>query len=196
MASKASIDPQVARLAALRFSARQVTKATQITGDMLTNMITKVKPILCSDSAGQGRARQYCLIDIYHIALLASVTRLTGKAMWSARSLDYLTLIPYPAVAQTLPVQPGPDLDARRKALCADISLSHPLFWTRDLETKPWFLFAEHAHVSSGLFGLRVADATTMNPMAWAFEGLYLNATWVLAEVDRRLLNSLQGEEG
>ncbi len=65
---------------------------------MLENFALKAGLVLCSRSPGRGRARQYCLIDVYQIRIMAELVALTGNARWSARALnDYLGQVFVPA---------------------------------------------------------------------------------------------------
>ena len=73
-----------------RFSANDVTRATGISQSRLTNILSKYPLILCSDSPGQGRPRQFCLIDAYQIAIMAKLVELTGDVGFAAHNSNYL----------------------------------------------------------------------------------------------------------
>ena len=75
-----------------RFPARAVMHAAEVNQDALTNYHTKYKldASLCSETAGQGRARRYCLADVYTVALLRALSQLSGSVKWAAMAVDYL----------------------------------------------------------------------------------------------------------
>lgn len=76
-----------------RYTAAQVMRATGINSHTLTNYLSKSDILLCSESPGQGRARQFCLIDVYQLGMLRLLSAVTGNVAWSTRALDYLLFV-------------------------------------------------------------------------------------------------------
>ena len=58
-----------------RFLADTVCEVARIDGDTLTNYTRKTDLRLCSESR-QGRPRQFCLVDVYQLVLMAELTNI------------------------------------------------------------------------------------------------------------------------
>ena len=182
----------VVTLAQRTFSAADVMTAADVTADQLDLFQRKAGLVLCSDPPGRGRARRFCLLDVYLVTLMGRLTRLTGSQSWSAASLGYAVYPPFPATMQGSPLHRGADLDQRRADLCADIRAAHPLFWTRSWHSQPWIVFAEDSHVSKGIFGVEVANVADLDALVHRREGYFLNVTRLLDAVDKRLLSTVE----
>lgn len=71
------------------FSASVLLAAVGMTAHTHGNYISKSPLELCSPPTGQGRARRYCLIDVYQIALLDILATMTGQVAFCAEVLNY-----------------------------------------------------------------------------------------------------------
>lgn len=162
-----------------RFPAAAVLSAAGITGDTLTNYLTKTPLELFSRTAGQGRARQFCLIDVYQIALLATFAHLTSKVQVIARYLN------------DLPWQDAPfnsDESKLRRDFCENVSTAAKVYHHRG-EHDPMFVYSD-----SLLLELHAG----LNPFVHdrLFRaGIVINATTIFSGVDVRLAEHLQREE-
>ncbi len=182
------MDETVSWLAARTFAAGDLIAAAEITPDMLDLWQRKAGLQLATEPPGRGRARRFCLLDVYLVALMSRLTRLTGSQVWSARSLNYLAYAPFPVTMQGQPLELGPHLDTRRTNLVMDIGEAHELFWTRSWHSRPWALFAEDSHVDAGIYGMEVANVSDLDALVHRREGYFINATRRLHEVDQRLV--------
>ena len=185
------MDETVARLAVRTFTAGELIAAAEVTPDNLDIWQRKAGLQLATEPPGRGRARRFCLLDVYLVALMSRLTRLTGSQVWSARSLDYLVYAPFPATMQGQPMHRGPGLDTRRTDLVMDIGQAHELFWTRSWHSRPWVLFVEDSHVDTGIYGMEVANVADLDALIHRREGYFLNATRRLHEVDQHLVAML-----
>lgn len=75
-----------------RFSARALMHATRINQNTLTNYHTKygLDEALCSESAGQGRRRAYCYVDVLSTGLVPPLARLSGSVSWAVQAVGDL----------------------------------------------------------------------------------------------------------
>lgn len=207
---KFEIDPAVARLAQMRFSAQNIIAATGSTDDVLTNFLTKAKPILCSESPGRGRAREYCLIDAYQFALWTRLTQLTRKANWSARALESLLFEKVSDSdienAEEVPTANSgwrleatrPDDERReqvnhlRGQFCANIASAPPLYWSRPgYGVRPTFyIVVDPIDIEAGRYGIHlVLGDDGIGRSSFGRDGIFIHATALLKRVDDCLLN-------
>ncbi len=207
MIDATKIDKRVKDLAGRTYSADEVIAACGITGDMLTNYLSKSGIELCSESPGRGRSRQFCLIDVYLIALLSRLGAKTRNVKWTASALNYLTFGPVFSAAmeeaRTI-AQPNGSFrrettmskaevaarkDHRRGQLCADITRSHHAFWTRDYpELAGTFIaFADEMAIQTN-GPLEIVTPDKAGHLISVSEGVYLNVTSTLRIVDAALI--------
>jgi hypothetical protein len=179
-----ALDPIVRQLALQTFSAKDVCTGANIAPDVLTNILSKRRPILFSSSAGQGRARRYCLLDVYQISLIDAFTKLTSKAQWSA---DAVGLIPFEEIADYQ------NLDRLRAELRADICKAHDLYWTPRVRSESWLISADDYDVNAGLvhqLAIIRADKPIRDAM-FIRRGYFINATKILQDADERLMKAV-----
>lgn len=188
-----------------RYSAAQLVGATEISGDVLTNYLSKTDLRLCSESSGRGRARQFCLIDVYLVALMARLTHLTGKAKWSALALNSFLFSEVDGqsfVAHKQNRAPPNDQDDERYAdqlaakFCIDIGRAPEPFWYRE-SLNPWFFFAESSNIASDTPFISAEQLKTIDIDAQCVggdrqlhslhEGVFLNTTRLFWRIDIRL---------
>jgi hypothetical protein len=196
------VNTTVAKLSGTAFTAAQIVDALQITPDILTNILTKVRPVLCTDSEGQGRARAFCLADVYIVAILDALTKLTGKAAWAAGSLARLAFVdiayekagPLERSAMGRPLRRSlkeakQDFQERRKRFGADVTVGHQMFWTREPEVSgTWVIFADLWSVQNLDLTFEVIEADrAVSLLRLSSRGFYLNVTHLLQGVDQRL---------
>src|SRR5687768_1718002 len=134
-------DPTVSSLAHHSFPARAVANAAGISGDVLTNYLTKSGLELCSVSRGQGKPRDFLLIDVYQIALMARLVRYVGRVSECAKALNNLLFERPSDDAWLLSDEFIFHQVQRVMALARDVSAAHPVYWTRHL-SNPWFIRA------------------------------------------------------
>lgn len=79
-----------------RFSAAEIVNAAadsaHMTQHTLTNLLTKSDLLLCSDSEGKGKARQFCLVDVYQLVVTAKLAELTGNVRRAAEAANFMLL--------------------------------------------------------------------------------------------------------
>lgn len=198
-------DDNVATLSNFRFSAHDVCAAVGISGDVLTNYLTKTRVVLSSASPGRGRQREFCLIDVYQLALLADLVRLTRDAPWSARALECLifqgNLFTHSASEEVSATLWGRWQDQKPRPpvnLCAEILHAHPMFWSRPTN-RNWLVFGEFEDVATQVHRLSLIQAGSASFLTFQRMGVFFNATKRLADVDGALLEILNrsqfGEE-
>lgn len=166
-----------------------------ITYDAFTNYLRS--PLLfASQSAGRGKARKYPLIDVYQVAILAELSKLTGKLSWSAEALNYAILIEAEAKYLFAPSDiETPSIENIHRTRLDELSMSifsapRPYF-CRDF-AKPYFIFAKKLDIALGrsvIEGGRKTDFGVLDPTDEG--GVYLNMTSILRTVDRRLSEAL-----
>ena len=184
----------------MRFPASTVCKAAGVTSSMLENFALKAGLVLCSRSPGRGHARQYCLIDVYQIRIMAELVALTGNARWSARALnDYLGQVFVPARIgairigfSTLGWSGAPEIRNQFKDLCLNPDRAPPAYLER-IPFSPWLLWTSKRCVdqSEGQLTELRAEAFLEN-LAFENAGYFVNVSRLLDEVDRRLLDAMQ----
>ncbi|MGU9978771.1 hypothetical protein ACJ4V0_01900 [Phreatobacter sp. HK31-P] len=169
------LDSTVEHLATRTYSAGEVIHACDITGDMLTNYISKSGIELCSPAPGRGRSRQFCLIDVYLIALLSRLGAITRNVKWTAQALNWLT-------------------SPCRSLLATDIQAAEPLFWTRAFPESAGTYIALADQLDIEMNGpLRIITAEKAAALVQASFGSYLNLTITLGQVDKRLTDFING---
>ena len=184
----------------MRFPASTVCKAAEVTSSMLENFALKAGLVLCSQSPGRGRARQYCLIDVYQIRIMAELVALTGNARWSARALnDYLGQVFVPARIgaikigfSTLGWSGAPDIRNQFEDLCVNPDRAPPLYLER-VPFSPWLLWTSKRCVdrSEGQL-IELRGEVLLENLAFENSGYLVNVSRLLDEVDRRLLDAMQ----
>lgn len=186
----------VENLAGRRFTARETADAAGISGDVLTNYLVKARVALSSASPGRGRPREYCLADVYQIALLTDLVRLTRDVEWSARALEAFSF-----EGEFFVHSAGQDLSdtpwahwreqkpRHRPDLCAHIGEAHPLFWSRPV-SQNWFVLAELDNVVAQHPRLSIIQAGAASFLNFQRLGFFLNVTKRLSQVDTALTAS------
>ncbi|WP_426954110.1 hypothetical protein [Muricoccus radiodurans] len=193
-----------------QFPAAVVERAAEIDSDSLANFINKSPLDLCSRSPGRGRARQFCLVDVYQLAFLARLVRITSRVESAARCLNFMlwqtsisdtmrgvadkvqgkeaSWLDRLAIAAAEPF----DADAARRSYCEDVRRASPLYHYRN-ENDPFFIYSDIAGRS---FQAGPNPALT-NPRYQG--GILLNATFLLNSVDQTLaehIKRLEDERG
>ena len=184
----------------MSFPASTVCKAAEVTSSMLENFALKAGLVLCSRSPGRGRARQYCLIDVYQIRIMAELVALTGNARWSARALnDYLGQVFVPARIgaikigfSTLGWSGAPEIRNQFEDLCVNPDRAPPAYLER-IPFSPWLLWTSKRCVdqSEGQL-IELRGEVLLENLAFENSGYFVNVSRLLDEVDRRLLDAIQ----
>jgi hypothetical protein len=198
-------DALLDRLNGRRFTAGDLMYAAEIDGHTLTNYLTKTRLQLCSKSSGQGRARQFCLVDVYQITLLSRLVSITKNAIWSADALNWLLFgnIPAPTGKLLMPSPSPQDIQALvflglppelgekfRSLVCVNIRNADKVYWHRD-SGDPHFFIGSDRDIKSGTTNrLVIARRGAFADMH--FGGAVLNLTNCLAWVDRRLAEATE----
>lgn len=160
----------------------------------LTNYITKSELDLCSPPSGQGRARQFCLIDVYQLVLMAKLARLCGQVFFVARWLNMLLWedVLEQAIAEEIKRQPKgrhwlevlkqsdfPDEIQTKKKWCKNIKTTPKLYHHRD-KKEPIYIYTD-----SLLSGL--SSGSPFTDLLF-HEGVVVNATFALSLADSTLI--------
>ena len=182
----------LAKLEGWRFPASAVMRATGLNPASLSNTLSKTPLILCSESAGQGRARQYCLVDAYQLALMNRLSHLTGRVAWSANVLNRFLFSEIYAEGprDESRVEEWDKTKALKVRFCADIG-SLPAAY-RHRGEQPWFFFASVRNVISDFAHLGCAQWGSDDDrlvMAVLNGGVFVNITYLLESVDADLAN-------
>ena len=191
-----------------RFPAAAVLEAAEIKGPNLNNYLSKTPLELCSRSSGQGKARQFCLIDVYQISLLARLASLTGNVQRIAVELNALLWRDVEeAAAQVAAREPGfvklprlerirrmglapIDEDQHRHRFCADVfnapALYHhrcnlPMTYHHYGDSEPLYIYSDDL-----VLGLRVGPNPAVHDPLFP-DGFIVNVTRLLSGVDLRL---------
>lgn len=189
-ATDALID-RVVRLSGRRYSAADVLATAPASQDRLTNLHQKTDLRLCSESGGQGRARQYCLIDVYQIHLFTTLVRLTGDAKFSAEALNLLMF--EEMEMKVLGAGGGGAWAAKhadfKNSLCDDIKRAPPLYWKRET-FRPVFLYVDVDSRHYGPMALTIVDTSDRqlgSEFLHGFEGLQSISAASIINVTKRL---------
>lgn len=199
------------------YPAQSVIRAISFTPHTLGNFLSKSPLMLCSPKPGQGRAREFCLIDVYQLAILDNLATITGRVDLCAHAVNLLLM----HGEDVNPLQMLPYEDAlterERRWACESIRNSPRLYWER--APKSYSLFFSTYHIRGAFPVLKVEDVSAVfphihsaqvmtdvlgAPRSWLDQtmtverdmssGVVLNLTSILADVDRRLATILQTE--
>jgi hypothetical protein len=161
------------------FTAQHIRDVVSISQTALTNYLTKtdIHRGLCSESLGQGKARVYCLVDVYHLALFSLLMEHTSDASSWAYELNELLLGDYSFISKIVPRDESLEEKLRtyKRQLCQDVTKAHPMYWHR--EGEPVFIWS----------GLRTGFVTagTEHEFKQRFVGgIAVNVTKYLHQVD------------
>ena len=183
-----------------RFPAAAVMRAAGIDQNTLTNYLSKSSLELCSESPGQGRARHYCLVDVYQIALLSKLSRLSGSVAWSAGALNMLLFLEadLKLFAKELIAKATSRRDhehaAYRREVCDRLAAAPEAYSWRDA-TEPYFLYARLENINLNLPSVKCLRRSDFGFMGMSFlGGIVWNMTWSLLEVDNRLIDYIDSE--
>lgn len=177
-----------------RFLAAAVCDAALIDGDTLTNYTRKTDLMLCSKSR-QGRPREFCLVDVYQIVLLAEMTRINRSPKVNALALNNalfsktvwviadLTKIERMEDGYFIPYKGDPAEIASR--FCADILTTPEPYWYRGTKRQ---IFA-----SQYMYGVAINwhDGPPNFDGVFSYSGLVINVTQRLKKADWDLSNAI-----
>jgi len=170
-----------------RFTVDAVLVAAAISEDTLSNYLrSNVGLELCSDSPGRGRSRQFCLVDVYQLALLGAFARLTSRVFFVAKDLNSILLL-----------GPGEMIAAERdrdrrgitddlsdsevwSLFCKDIYRTPRLYHHRDT-AAPLFVYSDPSGISFN------AGPNPFTSDPGFHNGIVVNATYLFAAVDQSL---------
>ncbi|MCH8097872.1 MAG: hypothetical protein IID53_12420 [Proteobacteria bacterium] len=176
-----------------RFLAAAVCKVAGIDGNTLTNFTRKTSLMLCSESR-QGRPREFCLVDVYQLILMAELTRINrspkdnalalnnalfAEAVWSIANLAEMKRTKDGYFIR----DKDPAEMARR--FCADIFTTPEPYWYRDM-TRPIFA-SQNAHGVA----INWHDALPNFDTALNHSGLVINVTLRLKYADSDLIEAI-----
>lgn len=180
-----------------RFSASQVKEAASINEHTLTNLINKSDIILCSERPGQGRARQFCLIDVYQLSLVREMVKATNDVSWSVHNANFV-LFSYASEAYVTRDNPFgsterliSEVDTARAKMCKSIKNAPAEYYTRGkgLNYVAIASFGERFEAgvdvhSSDAWDVQHALSHTPTSIIWSL-------TLIFGTVDRRLMQLL-----
>lgn len=179
-----------------RFPTAAVLRAARLSPMALGNITSKSPLILCSESAGQGRSRQFCLVDVYQLALLVRLTLLTGRWSWSAEACNRLLLPDLyahnPAPEYWPKIAQSPECATARAKLCEDPAANLPALYT-DRGEQPWFVFADERRLTGSIPELNFARADDGDWVLTEILGgcVIFNVTYFLDAVDLELARQM-----
>lgn len=182
-----------------RFTAREVKEAARISSHQLTNILAKSSLQLCSRSPGQGRARAFCLIDIYQIALLAELSAIANNVSWPADQLNHNLFLSARNEAAAAMLYLEIDEETALDAFCNNARNAHPAYAYRSPE-NPYYLIA-----GRGSFLYHLADTDICPPglrfsrkadhdFDYLTSGIFINVTSFLTDIDHNLRRLRQSE--
>ena len=184
---------KIAKLNKHRFSAKQVTIATLISAGQLNNTINKSDLLLCSPRSGQGRAREFCLIDIYQVGLFHVLSRLTGDAQWSASLLNLLLFEEWiDEKVERMPLIRILPPREQRERFCADIKAA-PYFYRVREPHDPLVYYIDHwqIHVKTApLYPIHFSELRLTDPDIYG--GIFINWARYLDRIDDELLKQVE----
>ncbi len=181
------------------FSAADVMKAAGITQHTLTNYLSKTSLELCSTTLGQGRARRYCLIDVYQISLLARLSRLIKSVAWVADALNYLLFVDW-ETREFIKVLNSTgtngveyckdDIAIFKRQLCSSISSAPEPYTNRDL-LNPTFLIISESDVEIDRRVIRYENRDGLGYANLGSPGVAVwSSTQLLSHVDQVLIDT------
>ena len=177
-----------------RFLADTVCKVARIDGDTLTNYTRKTDLRLCSESR-QGRPRQFCLVDVYQLVLMAELTNINrspkvnafalnnalfSEAVWSIADLAKMERT---EDGYFIPYKGDPAEIAPR--FCADILTTPEPYWHRD--TKRQIFASQNAYGAA----INWHEAPPNFDTVLNHSGLVINVTLRLKWADTDLINAI-----
>lgn len=160
-----------------RFTAGDICLAADIEPKTLANYIHKTSVQLASQSRGQGKSREYCLIDVYAMAFFDRIAKRTNDIHLAAKLVNSLL---YDELELDLLDGKGPFTGhpQARKSFCEDIRWAPSYFQHRDVK-NPRYAFQDEQG------GLIVSDRVIVDPLHGT---VVVNLTALLAHVDTVLV--------
>ncbi|MGQ3674018.1 hypothetical protein ACT6QH_00720 [Xanthobacter sp. TB0139] len=176
------------------FTAEQVCIGAKISGDILTNYLRKQGLNLFSPATGQGRARRFCLADVYTTATVAALADLSGKTRYCTASVwRHFALDP---ILQQMGMGEHNDADlpegfeAQADSYINDVIASArngvPAFFWRD-PAKPFLFLLRSTTTYSGEFVSFFQQDLDGDLLKQFGSGIFINLTALFTEVDKRL---------
>lgn len=171
-------DPLVDFLNGKLYTAAEVAAAGGVKANSLVNLLSKSNLELCSQAKGRGKARDFCLIDAYALALMDRLTRTLKDYDLAAENCNEL-LYGECRIALDEGRLPWRTDGELKEGLCGDIYKAHPVFFERDLDRPHYFVgTAENLVVSQDLHTIAQGAET----------GIYVfNLTLIFTTVDLTL---------
>ncbi|GAA0569492.1 hypothetical protein [Caenispirillum bisanense] len=162
-----------------RFSPSELCHAGDLKTMSLPNLLNKSNLELASANPGRGRAREFCLVDVYALVLMDRVVKLLKDYGTAANIVNSFTF----SVARILMMEGklpyGTDHELKQ-AICDSLRLATPEYFQRDL-TRPWYIV-----IRPGEEPLSTKDPLEHIP--YAMNGMIIfNVTLLFAEVDKKL---------
>lgn len=182
------------------FTAEQVCEGAGISGDALTNYLRKQKLQLFSPPTGQGRARRFCLADIYVVATVATLADLSGQTkycsfcVWRHFALDpiFQTMGLSDHDAPALPDGFEAVAEQYLEDVERDTRNGVASFFWRD-KTKPFLIILRSAKTYSGEFVSFFQQDLHGDLLTQFGSGIFVNLTALFTEVDMRLEHAIWG---
>lgn len=181
------------------FSAKQVCAGAAIPEETLTNWLRKQHLEIFSPETGQGRARTFCLADIYMLAVMAEIAGLTGQAKFAVTCVRRWFVVEPLMVRLNLgdgDLPPPKPADADIAAFYDDVvqdarHMSPAAAW-RDGDNAFYLIIARDPNKPGDFVTFCERDARrawfTRTPAA-----AFINLTFLFASVDVRLSDLIRG---
>lgn len=179
-------DRQMQHLAGLHFQAFQVCKALDVDAQTLTNIIHKGGVELCSERPNRkGVVREFCIIDIYIIAIFRQINNIIGRYIETRKILDTMF---FEEMRQKL-ISGHPNFQTMKQykeALCNNPYLAPHMIYPRNPDNPHYIVIDDgscdhytHTRLEELVDGMDYYNITV------------INVTNTLIDIDRSLIEQL-----
>lgn len=188
------------RLDGRAFTAEQVCIGAKISGDILTNYLRKQGLKLFSPETGQGRARRFCLADVYTAATVAALADLSGKTRYCTNFVwmhfAHNPILQAMGLGEHYEASVPAGFEAKAIEYMDDVVASArngvPAFFCRD-PAKPFLFLLRSTTTYSGEFKSFFQQDLDGDLLKKFGSGIFVNLTALFTEVDKRLEHACWG---
>jgi hypothetical protein len=162
-----------------------------LSAETVENYIHKSKLLMCSENPGRGRARKFCLLDVYLLALKSHIVVMTGSALAASKALKELVLEPLQSeLSFKKPTEAK--IAEYLDEVCDEITIGPQLFYERGL--SHWYIYT--STIEHGFKAAIGFDPMNDRELLTQARCMFLNVTTILEGVDRHLLRALRERYG
>ncbi|MEZ5901673.1 MAG: hypothetical protein R3D51_19510 [Hyphomicrobiaceae bacterium] len=134
------------------FTIGQVAKVLSITPAIIANHHHNNGLDYCSESPERGRGRDFCVIDVYMLALVREILELTGDANRAAEDVSRLVYFEGDRLLRSSGLLPPSRRKARKRVLRENLGAAHELFVQH---RRPSLNVGRYGHCDGDWFLLR-----------------------------------------